>query len=54
MLRDCHVGSGAEAGGVILLDGVQGRCSVGVGDGHVAVGEAVFIEVQGAGGVVGG
>ena len=51
---DCHVGLGAEGGARVLGNGVEGVVFILVGDGEVAVGEAVFVDVEGTGGFVGG
>lgn len=51
---DLHGGGGGEGGVEVVADRVQARGFVGVADGEVAVGEAVDVDVEEAGGGVPG
>lgn len=53
-LGDCHVGFGAEEGAGVLVDLVEGVGFVHVGDRHVAVAEAVAVDMEDTGGIVAG
>lgn len=50
---DCHMGFGAERSARVLIDFVEGLVLGFVGDGHMAAGNAVTIDVKDTWGVVG-